>query len=397
MSSAARPAPGARLAQLRKERHLTQDQLAAAAAISKSLLSKIEVGDRPLTPATAAALGKAMGLSMADVQGLTPPTPAQESVVDDLRAAMRDYDLPRKREVSGQEVRQRLRQTEELRNAVDLARLMPLLPGLLRDATSHAHRSNTSESWALLGEVYSVVYWLAARHRWLDMAEVAVARETWAAEQMDNPLFSAVAARDRAGTYLNFGDCENGLVVVERAISDAESRLSGDRRDIAVGLLNLRGMTLAGRLPDHREARREAHRHMQYAERAASRFSREFKVHGLSFGRKNTFTHRFATLIDLGESRSALALADDIAVPLSGLPATRRAPSFINQARARVSLNDNDGALESLARAWDIAPQLVRIHPMAQEVLRVVDSRHKRSNPLLTRLLELAGTGNRGS
>ncbi len=54
-------APGANLAALRKERGLTQRQLARLANISVSLLSKIEVGDRTLTPAVAADSGQAHG------------------------------------------------------------------------------------------------------------------------------------------------------------------------------------------------------------------------------------------------------------------------------------------------------------------------------------------------
>ncbi len=38
-----------------------------------------------------------------------------------------------------------------------------------------------------LSEVYSSVYWLAARHRWMDMAELAVTRQRWAVEQKTNP------------------------------------------------------------------------------------------------------------------------------------------------------------------------------------------------------------------
>ncbi|MFE7033982.1 hypothetical protein ACFU9Y_27065 [Streptomyces sp. NPDC057621] len=55
-----------------------------------------------------------------------------------------------------------------------------------------------------------------------------------------------MAARDRAGTYLNLGDVERGLVVVDRAIAAVQAApLSTADRDLAVGILNLRGMTLA--------------------------------------------------------------------------------------------------------------------------------------------------------
>lgn len=90
-------APGANLAALRKERGWSQVQLAKRASISVSLLSKIEVGDRTLTPAVAAAVGKPMGLSMAEVLGEADVTRRKRQPLEDLRAAIRDYDLPRRR------------------------------------------------------------------------------------------------------------------------------------------------------------------------------------------------------------------------------------------------------------------------------------------------------------
>ncbi len=80
----------------------------------------------------------------------------------------------------------------------------------------------------------------------------------------------AIAARDRAGAYLNGGDFEGGLMVVDRAISQAQASLSGQERAFAVGLLNLRGMTLAGRFKDEKEGKKEAERHIKSAWEASS-------------------------------------------------------------------------------------------------------------------------------
>jgi hypothetical protein len=52
-----------------------------------------------------------------------------------------------------------------------------MLPGLLTRATTYAHAAASSEGWALLADVYSVVYWLATRHRWMDLVEIAPTRQ----------------------------------------------------------------------------------------------------------------------------------------------------------------------------------------------------------------------------
>jgi hypothetical protein len=73
------------------------------------------------------------------------------------------------------------------------------------------------------------------------------------------------------------------------------------------------------------------------------------------------------------------------------LPATRIGRLHMNVARAQLALGNRDGALESLVRAWNAAPQIAKVHPTAQELMRVLISLHKRSNPTLSRLAKRAG------
>ncbi|MER5964937.1 helix-turn-helix transcriptional regulator [Streptomyces sp. NPDC002057] len=386
-------APGTNLALLRKERGLSQAQLARTASVSVSLLSKIEVGDRTLTPTVAAAIGRALGLSMAEVQGRTRVDGDDEPRLTALRSAVRDYDLAGRAPVEEAAV---LAAVEAVRNARDAARVrhvLARLPGLLRSATTYAHTANTVDAWMTLAEVYSSVYWLAARHRWMDMAELAVTRQRWAVEQQPNPLGEAIAARDRAGAYLNGGDAEGGLTIVDRALTRAESTLSGEERAFAVGVLNLRGMTLAGRLDDKTEGAREAERHIASAERVAEAWwsGGDAHRHSMIFGPQNTATHVLATRLDLGRPREALAVAENLDTVLDGLPATRVAPSRLNVARAHLDVGDREAALANLSAAWEAAPQMARIHPTAREVFRVLASLHRRSNPELLRLSRIAG------
>lgn len=390
MSTSERP-PGANVAALRKERGWSQVKLARKASVSLSLLSKVEVGDRALTHATAAAVAKAMGLTVAEVLGRAPVPRDDEQSLSELRSALRDYDVPDGHSVAEQQLAADVAKTGRYRDAFDVRALLQQLPGLLRRATAHAYAANTTDAWMALAEIYSAVYWLAARHRWMDMAELAVTRQRWAVEQKSTPLGVAVAARDRAGAYLNGGDYEGGLALVDRAIVDAEANLSGQERAFAVGVLNLRGMTLAGRVGDKKEGRREAERHIASAWQVATELGGEWNRSSMLFGTKNTATHVLATRLDLGTPRDALAIADDVDAALTGLTPTRVAATRINIARARLDVGDRDGALESLSAAYAAAPQMAKLNPMGREVLRVVSSLHLRSNPTLLRLAKLSG------
>jgi hypothetical protein len=60
----------------------------------------------------------------------------------------------------------------------------------------------------------------------------------------------------------------------------------------------------------------------------------------------------------------------------------------MNIGRSRLALGDRNDALEE---AWNIAPQMAWIHPTSQELMRMLSSLHRRSNPLLARLAKGAG------
>jgi transcriptional regulator with XRE-family HTH domain len=387
-------APGENLAVLRKARGLTQRQLAGKANVSLSLLSKIETGDRTLTPGVAATLGRSMGITMAELMGKVTVADTEMPSLTALRAALRDYDLPGRERLLDAQLAADMAVAHEHRKNMRVTQLLAVLPKLLKSATTNALDANSAEAWTDLSQVYSTVYWLAARHRWMDMAELAVTRQRWAVEQRPTALAAAVAARDRAGTYLNFGDIERGLDIVDRAITEVQGALSGTERDTAVCVLNLRGMTLAGRLRDKKEARREAERHIRSAvATSAGLGNRDEDVLGLTVGPQNTQLHRLATYVDLGRPNEALALTDDLPEALDGLPPTRVAPTHINVARAQLDTGDRDGALKNLSIAWHAAPQMARIHPMGREVFRVLTSLHRRSNPQLLKLSKLSGIG----
>ncbi|MGH3600102.1 MAG: helix-turn-helix domain-containing protein, partial [Pseudonocardiaceae bacterium] len=206
---------GARVAMLRKARGITQAALARRAGISVSLLSKIEVGDRTLTPGIAAAVARALQISLGALYGEAEISVDQGILLENLRTAVRRYDIPDQAPVPDPaRLRLDLDHVITLREQADLAGLLRTLPGLLTRATTYAHAATSPEGWALLADVYCVTYYLAARHRWMDLVEIAPTRQAWAAGQQ--PLLRATATVQRAGAFLNCGDFEGGLTVVDR-------------------------------------------------------------------------------------------------------------------------------------------------------------------------------------
>lgn len=178
---------GSRVAELRKERDVTQAALARRARVSLSLLSKIEVGDRTLTPAVAAAIARALQISLDELYEETEISPEQSTVLADLRTAVRRYDIPDQAPAPDTaQLRSEVNQAVILREQADLAGLLRMLPSLVTRTTTCAHAAASQPGWALLADVYSVVYWLAARYRWMNVVEVAPPARP--GPQVSNPI-----------------------------------------------------------------------------------------------------------------------------------------------------------------------------------------------------------------
>ncbi|MBI0379606.1 helix-turn-helix transcriptional regulator, partial [Streptomyces albiflaviniger] len=218
------PGPGANVAICRKARGFSQVALARRAGVSVSLLSKIEVGDRALTQGIAAALAQAMGLTLDELLGTAPVERSDEKSLAALNYAIRRFDIPDTPPAHPEDLPRGLAELNEHRYRTELSAVLQKLPGVLADATNYAHATQSPDAWTRVADVYSVVYWLAARHRWMHLAELAVMKQRLAAERA-HPIAATVAARDEAGTFLNSGDFVGGLAIVDRAVVEAESTL----------------------------------------------------------------------------------------------------------------------------------------------------------------------------
>ncbi|MEV5885717.1 helix-turn-helix transcriptional regulator [Streptomyces sp. NPDC052020] len=274
------PGPGANVAVCRKARGFSQVALARRAGVSVSLLSKIEVGDRALTQGIAAALAQAMGLTLDELLGTAPVDRADENSLTALNHAIRRFDIPDAPPAHPENLPRQLAELNEHRYRTEPSGVLQMLPGVLADATNYAHATQSPNAWTRVADVYSVVYWLAARHRWMHLAELAVMKQRLAAERA-HPIAATVAARDEAGAFLNSGDFAGGLAIVDGAIVEAESSLEGRDRAFGLGILHLRGLTLAGRLKD----KATAEEHIRAAWRTAEDYGEDADEHGIHLGR----------------------------------------------------------------------------------------------------------------
>ncbi len=112
-----------------------------------SLLSKIEVGDRALTPTIATAIARALRISLDGLYGQAEVA-ADQSKLEDLRTAIRRYDIPDQTPVPHPaQLRVEVDQAINLRDRADLAGLLRTLPGLLTRVSTYAHAVASPEGW----------------------------------------------------------------------------------------------------------------------------------------------------------------------------------------------------------------------------------------------------------
>ncbi len=385
------PSAGENIAALRKARGLAQQKLAASAGISPSYLTKIETGLRPATPPVVAAIAKALHVTTARINGQPFLGPSEQSdLLDDLRAAVRRYSLPREDELPPAQLLAEVQRATDLRAEARYLELLRILPGLLGQATSSAFAaSGEAAAWGLVANLYGCAYALAHRLGQPDLADMIVSRQMWAAQQTWNPQAEAAAAWNEAGTYQSAGQYDDGLAIVERAISKFESSLSrGPGRTVHLGSLHLRGVVLASRNKDAAAT----HDHLRKAWALAHELPSDHLLNNLTFGAGNTALYELAAHVELGAPDKAAEMSSPLmTTPPSGLKPNRVGRLYIDVARARLSLKDLQGAEEALKAAFKIAPQLSEVHPMSREVLRVLFVLHQRARPDLMVMAKRAG------
>ncbi|MFK0015729.1 helix-turn-helix domain-containing protein [Streptomyces sp. NPDC091027] len=385
------PAAGENIAVLRKARGIGQAKLAREMRITVSYLSKIETGLRPATPPVVAAAAKALRVTTARINGQPFADPSEQAdLLNDLRGAVRRHTLPKEDTPPLSELTRGLEAAAKLRAEAKYLELLRELPKLLGQATATAlDTGGDSVAWGQVSDLYGCAYAVAHRLAQPDLADMIVSRQQWAAQRTWNPTAEAAAAWNEAGTYQSAGAYDDGLAIVERAISQFESSRSGGPESVIVlGSLHLRGVVLASRHED----KQATEAHLRHAKQLASQLPQDGLVHNLTFGVGNTALYELAARIELSQPDKAVEMADPmVGQPPAGLKPNRVGRFYIDLSRARLATKDLQGAEDALKLAFQVAPQMAEIHPMSREVLRVLFIMHQRSRPELLAMAKRTG------
>ncbi|WP_316526163.1 helix-turn-helix domain-containing protein [Kitasatospora brasiliensis] len=384
---------GERIAQYRKLRHLTQRELAARAHISYSMLTKVEQGAKPATPAVLAAVARALSVQTVDLTGQPYLTELRQDELDVLiqpiREALDLYDLGADPEVAARPAGELHSAAEQLCALVRETRIKDAaraLPALIAEVTTAAHAAPSEQAWRVLASTYRTAYDITTKLGFTDLCVVALDRMAWAAERGSDPVLAGVRQYLRSLIYLRSGQYEIGKRLVAVGMDTLGQADPGRVRDVTVGQLHLGAAVLAARSGDGDRATE----HIAEATRIAEVTGEATQVHWLSFGPTNVAVHQVATLAEQYRYAEAVRAAEQVRVPAEW-PASRAAAHLAEVARAQLWIGRSEESLKSLQRARELAPQQMRYHPMVRETVTGLVSAHRSTPGTLSSMAHWVG------
>lgn len=397
---------GARIAERRKLAHLTQRGLADRSHVSYSLLSKVESGHRPASPALVAACARALGVESSTLAG-QPDAVAQrlehfDAPLAAVRASLENWDIaldvgarPRplddiSPDVSG---------LGELRRRADYLRTATEAPALIDELVEASQRSEgpaQERAHRMLAYVYRCVYDVAYTLGQIDLGSSVLARMSYSADRSGDPYMVLLTSYLRAQSCFDSGRHEVGLRLVKRSLEAVEGGARrGDRSALCVqGNLRLRAAMLAARTrTGGKAAADEARSQWQEAWETAESLGEDVQNYVMSFGPSNTLIHQVAMEVELGEYGQAIEKARRVRWPdaFAKLYPDRISHHYIDLGRAQLWTGDREGAFTSLQRARTAAPQRTRFHPQVKETVVALRRAQRKCGEPLTNYARWVG------
>ncbi len=368
---------------------MSQADLATAMGRSESWVSQVERGVQPVERlAILQALADALGASVRDVRPDAPPSPAdhvdetpapESNDLDGLRVALTGhpalgslFDLgPSSPTPALAEFRQLVDQAWEYVHASSFAALSDHLVKLLPDievAVRHAPAADRVELHSLRARSYQAAAASFTRQDQADAAWVAADRALQAAEMAGQPLEVVASLFRMAHAFMRQQHMDQAEQAARSAVEVLGPRAENPACP-AEELSLLGAMNLVLAVINAREGNRsETHAHLNRARELAARLGEDRNDFDTEFGPTNVKLHSVSTAVELGDAGLALETAAE--VDAGGLSAERQSRFLLDVARAHAQRRHVGEATAALLEAETLAPEQIRDHHSAREVIR---------------------------
>ncbi|MFF4478827.1 helix-turn-helix domain-containing protein [Streptomyces sp. NPDC001520] len=391
---------GARIADYRKLRQLTQTALAQRSFLSRGTIAKVERGLAPATPSVVAAVARVLQVDVAVLNGQPYTSELRQDHLDRLISPLSEaldmYDLGPDPHITPRPIDQVESDVRALcagASATEYKDIGSKLPGLLGELTTMVSLLSPGENYRRAASSLSWCYWVAYefayRVGYHDLATIALERMEWMAEQAQDPLLLAIRLNKRSSMLLRRGNNQMSLQVITRGhrlIGQVEQPKSVKALAVT-GSLHLASAIAAAQAKDADAVTG----YMGLAREMAKKIGRDVPdVYWSSFGLTNVQHFDVATSVELGELGEAVKLSKKLHFPETH-PRMRVGRYYIEMARAYAQMGKTEPAERFLVRARKVAPQQARYHPLVRETIGVLVRRQRRAPESLSSLAAWVG------
>lgn len=394
---------GERIAFYRRRRGLSQAVLADLVGRTEDWLSKIERGEREIRRLDVLAdLARGLRVTLGDLLG--EPVLMEDTEEHDDVPAVRDALMAPRRlsrtlfssslspeYIDPGPVTQLAEGAWAAYQRGDLGRVVTALPGLIKttqqmEAASADDAAYRRTCAAVSARIHHLAATTLSKIGEADLAWIAAERAMQAADEADDPLVLASAARSGTHALLAVGRFDDALELGEVAARWLGPRMAvGDPAALSLyGMLHLRTAVAAARHQD----RATANELLGLAGRAADQLGEDANYWFTGFGPSNVELHKVSAALDLGDITQVMESGPRINV--DHLPVERQVTHLIDLARAYSLVAKDDEALQVLLTAEQKSPTIVRHSTAVREVVRSMYRRAPATAGKSSALLALA-------
>lgn len=387
---------GERVAWYRRRRGMSQEVLAGLVGrtvdwLSKAENNRIELDRLSVIKSLADALDVTLGDLLAEPTLLDWNAESGRRTVPALRTALMDYrqltpllGVPTEGEPPAlDELRASVTEVwdayQDSRYGFATRRLPLLLADALLAAQSYSGRDR-ERAHELLAMTYQGAAMVLAKLGETDLAWIAADRGLAAAQQTGNAVVIGSLFRSVTHCLLSNGRFDAAMQLVNDASGYLRRGLSQATPDYLsiYGTLFLTGAMAAARAEDRATTRA----FLAEAQHTADQLGHDGNHMWTAFGPTNVEIHRVATAAEMGDIQIAMDLGPQI--DTGSLPTERRTRHNIEVARALSARNRTDEALAMILEAESWAPEQVRSHYLARELVLswVRNQRGRPSRPM---------------
>lgn len=374
---------GARVRAARKIKGLTLEVAAGLAGMSAAALSRYETGVRPLEQLRVIdALAEALGVSRAWLLGASDDSMSAEQMVmlgcaEDIRRALIDTELGAHPGVTPRPV-------AELEVAAHRAQILHfegngaaaarLAPDVITELHAWVVDGDETERATALQALTVACGAASMAAKWagqFDLTWIAAGRGGQAARILGDPTWIGLSDFYTAHALAPYS---RSYAHSARAIEALQPHAGAD--DLATqvyGMLHLMAGFAAGVLGESDNVRGHLAEATQFAERVGDRTDL-----GMYFGPTNVGIWATSIAVEQGQGGRAAELARSVDV--AAMPSRlRRANLYADLGRGFAQERRDRQALVALRQADEIAPEMVRTHPMVREAVTGVIGRAERA------------------